>query len=454
VRDGQVVKGVRFRDHRVVGDILELAARYRDDGADELVFYDISASPEGRSVDRAWVSKVARILDIPFCVAGGIRSVADAEQVLASGAEKISVNSPALETPELINRLSERFGAQCVVVGIDSLTVEGEYRVQQFTGDAARSRDTARRTEAWIKEVQARGAGEIVLNCMSSDGVRQGYDIRQLQTVRPVCGVRRRRQHGPFRRSVPLGRRGRRAGRQRVSLRGDRHSGAQAPLAFRRHRGTTMTLTLQAQPVIAWTKMDGLIPAVVQDAGSGAVLMLGYMNQAALAATQATGRVTVWSRSKQRLWTKGETSGHFLNAVSIALDCDQDALLILAKPQGPACHTGTDTCWGKDAPQSDAQSIAFLGKLERVIAQRIAERPAGSYTAKLLDAGITRIAQKVGEEGLELALAGVAQSDREIIGEAADLLYHTLLLLNAKGLSLGEVIAELQARHNRPPPTA
>jgi cyclase len=189
VRDGQVVKGVRFRDHRVVGDILELAARYRDDGADELVFYDISASPEGRSVDRAWVSKVARILDIPFCVAGGIRSVAEAEQVLASGAEKISVNSPALETPELINRLSERFGSQCVVVGIDSLTVEGEYRVQQFTGDAARSRDTARRTEAWIKEVQARGAGEIVLNCMSSDGVRQGYDIRQLQTVRPVCGV-------------------------------------------------------------------------------------------------------------------------------------------------------------------------------------------------------------------------------------------------------------------------
>ena len=189
MRDGQVVKGVRFRDHRVVGDILELAARYRDDGADELVFYDISASPEGRSVDRAWVSKVARILDIPFCVAGGIRSVADAEQVLASGAEKISINSPALETPELINRLSERFGAQCVVVGIDSLTVEGEYRVQQFTGDAARSRDTARRTEAWIKEVQARGAGEIVLNCMSSDGVRQGYDIRQLQAVRPVCGV-------------------------------------------------------------------------------------------------------------------------------------------------------------------------------------------------------------------------------------------------------------------------
>jgi cyclase len=189
VRDGQVVKGVRFRDHRVVGDILDLAARYRDEGADELVFYDISASPEGRSVDRGWISKVARILDIPFCVAGGIRSVPDAEQVLAAGAEKISVNSPALDDPELINRLSERFGAQCVVVGIDSQTGAGQYRVQQFTGDAARSRDTGRRTEQWVKEVQQRGAGEIVLNCMSSDGVRQGYDIQQVRTMRAICEV-------------------------------------------------------------------------------------------------------------------------------------------------------------------------------------------------------------------------------------------------------------------------
>jgi cyclase len=189
VRDGQVVKGVQFRDHRVVGDILELAARYRDEGADELVFYDISASPQGRHVDRTWVSRVARILDIPFCVAGGIRSVSEAEQVLAAGAEKISVNSPALEDPNLINALSERFGSQCVVVGIDSQTAGAEYRVQQFTGDAQRSRDTARDTIEWAIEVQQRGAGEIVLNCMASDGVRGGYDIAQLQAVRAICQV-------------------------------------------------------------------------------------------------------------------------------------------------------------------------------------------------------------------------------------------------------------------------
>ena len=180
---------MRFRDHRVVGDILELAARYRDEGADELVFYDITASPEGRSVDRSWIGRIARLLDIPFCVAGGIRSVADAEAVLAAGAEKISVNSPALTDPGLIDALSRRFGAQCVVVGIDSQTVDGDFRVQQFTGDAARSRDALRRTLDWVREVQDRGAGEIVLNCMASDGVRAGYDLPQLAAVRPVCRV-------------------------------------------------------------------------------------------------------------------------------------------------------------------------------------------------------------------------------------------------------------------------
>jgi imidazole glycerol-phosphate synthase subunit HisF len=173
----------------VVGDILELAARYRDEGADELVFYDISASPEGRSVDRSWVTRVARTLDIPFCVAGGIRTVAQAEEVLAAGAEKISINSPALGDPDLIDALSERFGSQCVVVGVDSLTVGPDYRVQQYTGDVERTRDTSRNTVDWIIEAQRRGAGEIVLNCMSSDGVRQGFDIVQLRAIRAVCRV-------------------------------------------------------------------------------------------------------------------------------------------------------------------------------------------------------------------------------------------------------------------------
>ena len=180
---------MRFRDHRVMGDILELAGRYRGEGADELVFYDITASPEQRSVDRSWVLRVASVLDIPFCVAGGIRCVEDAEGVLNAGAEKISVNSPALSDPGLIERLARRFGSQCVVIGIDSQTVDGDYVVYQFTGDPDRSRSTARRTLDWVREAQDRGAGEIVLNCMASDGVRQGYDIEQLAAVRDVCRV-------------------------------------------------------------------------------------------------------------------------------------------------------------------------------------------------------------------------------------------------------------------------
>lgn len=197
-----------------------------------------------------------------------------------------------------------------------------------------------------------------------------------------------------------------------------------------------------------WQKSGGLIPAIIQHAESGAVLMLGYMNREALAATQSTGRVTFFSRSKGRLWTKGETSGNFLEVRSVAADCDGDTLLVLATPRGPACHLGTPSCFGAAPPRASAEPFGFLGTLAEVLRQRIAERPAGSYTARLLAEGPRRIAQKVGEEGVELALAAVAQSSSEVIGEAADLLYHVSLLLEAKGLSLADAVAELARRHD------
>jgi cyclase len=190
VRDGQVVKGVRFRDHVVVGAIEALAARYRDEGADELVFYDIGASPGGRGVDIAWVARVAQLIDIPFCVAGGIRTVEQARRVLGAGADKVSVNTPALERPALIAELAEAFGVQCVVVGVDSLRdADGDWRVRRNAGDPSRTESLPLRTLDWIARAQALGAGEIVLNCMGSDGVRRGYDIIQLQAARQVCAV-------------------------------------------------------------------------------------------------------------------------------------------------------------------------------------------------------------------------------------------------------------------------
>ena len=189
VRDGRVVKGIQFRNHVDVGDIIDLALRYRDEGADELVFYDITASVDDRTVSPEWVGKVSRALDIPFCVAGGIKSVEAAGARLAAGADKISVNSPALIRPELVNELSDAYGVQCIVVGVDSFYDGETYRVRSHTGDPGKMRETGRETKAWIQDVVARGAGEIVLNCMNQDGMRKGYDIDQLKAVRGICDV-------------------------------------------------------------------------------------------------------------------------------------------------------------------------------------------------------------------------------------------------------------------------
>ncbi len=192
-----------------------------------------------------------------------------------------------------------------------------------------------------------------------------------------------------------------------------------------------------------WTKSDGLIPVIVQDADSGLVLMLGYMNQAALEHTRTSGQVTFWSRSKQRLWTKGESSGHVLALVDMHVDCDRDTLLVFARPHGPTCHIGTTTCFG-DFP---GPPLAFLGELGKLVATRHAQRPEGSYTTKLFDAGTRRIAQKVGEEGVETALAAVCQDRDALVGEAADLMFHLLVLLRDRGVGIDELAGVLRARH-------
>ncbi|ADO80094.1 TPA: imidazole glycerol phosphate synthase subunit HisF [Haemophilus influenzae] len=191
VRDGQVVKGVQFRNHEIIGDIVPLAQRYAQEGADELVFYDITASSDGRTVDKSWVERIAQAIDIPFCVAGGIKTIEDAEKLFAFGADKISINSPALADPTLISRLADRFGVQAIVVGIDSWFEQetGKYWVNQYTGDETRTRQTHWQLLDWVKEVQQCGAGEIVLNMMNQDGLRNGYDLAQLKLVRGVCRV-------------------------------------------------------------------------------------------------------------------------------------------------------------------------------------------------------------------------------------------------------------------------
>ena len=198
---------------------------------------------------------------------------------------------------------------------------------------------------------------------------------------------------------------------------------------------------------IDWSKNAGLVPAIVQDADDGRVLMLGYMNREALQATLERGRVVFYSRSRQSLWEKGESSGHYLELCAVRLDCDADTVLVRARPAGPVCHTGTATCFG-DEPA--AAPLSFLLELQRIIAQRIAANPAGSYTARLHASGVRRIAQKVGEEGLEVALAGCLEGDAALLGECADLLYHLLVLLRSRSLSLELVVDALRERHSKP----
>jgi phosphoribosyl-ATP pyrophosphohydrolase/phosphoribosyl-AMP cyclohydrolase len=192
-----------------------------------------------------------------------------------------------------------------------------------------------------------------------------------------------------------------------------------------------------------WSKQDGLLPAIVQDPDTLRVLMLGYMDRVALDRTLSSGKVTFFSRSRQRLWTKGGESGHFLQLVSIEGDCDNDTLLVLAHPQGPTCHLQRASCFAGARGN-------FLAELDALVEQRERERPAGSYTSRLFEAGVRSIAQKVGEEGVETALAAVAQQDPELAGEAADLLYHLLVLLRSRGLSLDDAIAVLRTRHGNP----
>ena len=204
VREGQVVKGVQFRNHEIIGDIVPLAQRYAEEGADELVFYDITASSDGRVVDKSWVRRVAEVIDIPFCVAGGIRTKEDAARILEFGADKVSINSPALAQPTLITQLADKFGVQCIVVGVDSYFDKdtGKYQVYQFTGDESRTQATKWETKAGVEEVQRLGAGEIVLNIMNQDGLRSGSDLEQLSIHREQCkgqlvasGADRYRQH-------------------------------------------------------------------------------------------------------------------------------------------------------------------------------------------------------------------------------------------------------------------
>lgn len=460
VADGRVVKGVRFQDLRDAGDPVELARAYADQGADELVFLDITATREAKETAARLAEAVARAVPIPFTVGGGLRSVEDMRRVLDAGADKVAVNTAAVRRPELIGEAADRFGSQAVVVAIDAARRAGEvgreagWEVRVIAGTETVPLDAV----AWARRAAGLGAGELLLTSWDRDGTKDGYD---LALIRAVAGAVR----------VPVIASG--GAGTRTHFVEAFEAGATAALAaslfhygelsipeLKRDlaaRGVAVrpvkTGVESGPPAFAALRFDeatGLLPAIVQSSVDGRVLMLGWMNREALERTLRSGRVTFFSRSRQELWVKGQTSGNRLELIDLRADCDADALLVTARPHGPTCHTGRESCFdgAASAPAAGGPSVdpgALLARLVRRVAERDAERSEDSYTADLLRAGAARIAQKVAEEAVETALAAVADPGRTV-AESADLLYHLVVLWRALGIEPEAVAAELEAR--------
>lgn len=452
VAGGRVVKGVRFAGLRDAGDPVELARAYAEHGADELVFLDITATRDDEPTAARLAESVARAVPIPFTVGGGLRNIDDMRRVLEAGADKIAINTAAVRRPELITWAAERFGSQAVVVAIDAARGDsppgapGGWSVLVTAGTEAAGLDVVE----WARRAATLGAGELLLTSVDRDGTKDGYDV---ELLRAVCAAVR----------IPVIASGGAGAPRHFAAAFE--AGASAALAaslfhfqeltipeLKRElakRGIPIRPAPGRTPDLAFDPNTGLLPAVVQ-ATDGRVLMLGWMNREAVERTEASGRVTFYSRSRERLWEKGETSGNWLEFISLRPDCDADTLLIRARPHGPTCHTGRASCFG-DRTEDGLGPV--LEALETTIARRDETRPDGSYTAELLAAGRQRIAQKVGEEGVEVALAaaagdaesGEAASD-DLIDESADLLYHLLVLWRSAGISAGAVADALAGR--------
>ncbi|MFT6850776.1 MAG: cyclase [Sphingobacteriales bacterium] len=449
IKNGRTVKGTNFVNLIDAGDPVELATQYDKEGADELVFLDISATDERRKTLIPLVEKIAEALTIPFTVGGGISSVEDVDKLLKSGADKVSINSAALSRPELINEISQRFGSQCMVIAIDAkLEENGEWEVYSHGGKTS----TGRTLFEWAKEAEERGAGEILFTSISNDGSKSGFAVDALKQISANCRI-------PV---IASGGAGKFEHFKDVLETGVADAALAASVfhykiftipALKTYLATEnipvrlpkIESSMKGLDKLDFDKMDGLIPAVIQDSSSLKVLMVGFMNEEAVAETQKRGKVVFYSRTKKRLWEKGETSGNHLKVKDISVDCDNDTLLIQVVPNGPACHTGSFSCF---SDQKEQERIT-LYELETVINNRWNDNPDDSYTAYLRKRGIKKIAQKVGEEATEAVIEAVDGKKKKLSEETADLLFHVLVMLKASGTNFRAVMDVLAGRHKK-----
>ncbi len=457
VAGGRVVKGVAFENLRDAGDPVEAAIRYEHEGADEVAFLDISAAVEKRGTLVDLVRRVANVLSIPFTVGGGVRSAEDADALLRAGADRVTVNTAAVEDPTLLTRLAERFGAQCVVLAVDGKRVrdaDGNQRMLVTTHGGRRV--TERTVAGWTAEAAAAGAGEILLTSVDADGTKEGFDLEMLRLVRgcvdvPVVASGGAGELDDFARAVLIG------GADAVLAASVFHDKVftigEVKAAMRRAGLAVRPVPTKASPLQPRFDASGLVPVIVRDVGTGAVLTLAWANAEALEKTRETGLSHFYSRSRKALWKKGESSGHVQHVTSISFDCDRDAVLYDVRPEGPACHTGAPTCFTRVDlldPESEGGGRLDLTGLFAQVRDRLDHPMDGSYTNKLLSAGASRVAQKVGEEAVETALAGAGGTPEALAEEAADLLYHLAVLLTSRGVAPRDVAAVLDKRRGAP----
>lgn len=461
VRNGRVVKGTKFTDIKDVDSPEKLAKFYSDNSVDELVFYDITASNEERKTSLEFVERVARVINIPFSAGGGVSTLEDFKYILRKGADKVSVNSAAVKNPQLISEASRAFGSQCVVLSMDvKKNDEGSWSVYVKGGREKTELDAIE----WAINAAELGAGEIVVNSIDEDGMKNGYDIELLSRITAAVNIPVIASGG--------------AGKKEHFLDALQKTGVDGVLAasvfhfgeikvpelkqYLKENGAEIRMP-EAAPqkkespsaenadisMISFGK-DGLVPCICQDAKTGAVLMLAYMNEQSLRLTLEKKRAVYYSRSRSELWEKGATSGNTQKVRAIYYDCDADALLIKVEQTGNACHTGEYSCFFNavfdDLGVSADSGSSVFRELYATVIGRKNDPSEGSYTNYLFDKGLDKILKKVGEEAAETIIAAKNQDRQELIGETGDLIYHLTVMLAEKGISIDEIEQELKSR--------
>lgn len=455
ILNGKVVKGVNFEGMRELGCPSELALRYSRDGADEIVLLNIAGTSDGIFNLIKVLGDIASKVNVPIAVGGGVNSTDQMRALLMAGASKVSVNSAAVKDPDLISHASSLFGRSAVISAIDAKRCgDNKWEVMVNGGKSGTGIDAVQ----WAKEVESRGAGEILLTSVDADGVKDGYDIALTRSIADAV-------------SIPVTASGG-VGSLDHFLSGITEGHASAVLAASVfHTGTYTVEQVKSYLVAHNVKVmknesfefdvdslkfnsDGLIPAIVQDCDTKEVLMMAWMNGESLSKTLESGQTWFWSRSRGKLWHKGETSGNVQSVRNVKADCDMDTLLITVKQTGVACHTGNRTCFfnevaGNEHFPCDAApeaSCDILNEVYDVLIDRRDNPSEGSYTSTLMAKGLDRILKKIGEEAGEFIIAAKNDVDEETVWELADLWFHSMVVLAKLNIPVSAIYQELSRR--------